>query len=488
MVFGLIQRKQSSDVVVVTRVSKRPRAVVVIFGHIGITLPEISKYARVYHNQQCSTICATAPLLSLASNNVEVIGSVATTACREAARLIRMADLAEMGMGRVPVLIHVLGNGGAQVLEQLENRIREVIPASEFDKLLQPESIKASLSKEVSSRLLLKSTSSRVLIQFESVVDQQLPLEGSTGSLNTSTSISEASDEAEHDLKLREQIRAISRNIEFPKAKMEETLDKKGSTTSGFWPEGFRIPQCGNTDIEDNALPLRKVYPPPKAQGRRKRSCPLVERVDIERSGLSFLGTPQYNADDRAYSRDIKLFESRLAIGCVVFDSGPYFASMEKEMAAVDQLVSNPALKLLTQSALFGAYGMQSWTRFSYLGSEESSDGFGRASQFMNSMKNLHLSNQHAFIFSLADKICGREEMVELARSHGQLGIKTLYLELEESQHLQHLNQHKDRYQEFIGMVLDELDVCTVREHENVSSWFAKDGQHIADTFKTIET
>jgi hypothetical protein len=528
MVFGLFEKgddqtqQQASDCLMVTSVTKRPRAIVVIFGHLGASVDQMSMYAQLYHDYKCSTICATAPVLSLASNDTTTLGEVAITACRETARLIRMAEMSEMGFGRVPVVVHVLGNGGALVLEELEQRILEVVSKAELLDMMatQATTTKAprrNMMKSISARaLMVKSGSARCLVKTPLVKSTSAPpakVKGSMRSLLTATSLSDDEDDpaqwpvgnSEGSLKL---------------AFVPENLDALIGTSSNAMvcakpvamdmvcvcsphplecssrdPPVFRTPPHrqahGSPVRHSSATPMHISVLPQfpmtssnplhrrlQRRRRRKLTSPNVKRIDMERTGLVFSATPRYNSEDRAYHLDMKLFASRLALGSLVFDSGPYFPSVENELAALDVLLSgqNPATKLLAQSAIVGSHGWNGITRWSWGLQDPSKDtDLTRADQFSRSMKDMFLTKRHAFIFSQADKICDCEQVKSLIDHHKKNGIKVIEMELVASCHLQHRKRRCDKYSEFVEQVLNSLEGRMSIAQESMSEWFDSD-------------
>jgi hypothetical protein len=174
----------------------------------------------------------------------------------------------------------------------------------------------------------------------------------------------------------------------------------------------------------------------------------------------------------------MKLFASRLALGSLVFDSGPYFPSVENELAALDVLLSgqNPATKLLAQSAIVGSHGWNGITRWSWGLQDPSKDtDLTRADQFSRSMKDMFLTKRHAFIFSQADKICDCEQVKSLIDHHKKNGIKVIEMELVASCHLQHRKRRCDKYSEFVEQVLNSLEGRMSIAQESMSEWFDSD-------------
>lgn len=484
MVFTLLGRwkdysTQSSDYLLVTSVAKRPQAIVVIFGHIGTNFQQIKKYAEIYHRRNCSTICATAPILSLASHDESIIGDIAITACRETARLVRMGELSEMGYGNVPIVVHVLGNGGCQVLEEMEKRIFETISKPDLEILLQTPASSGVATPSLS--FCVKSSSTR-----------SLTTTSSTRSLSTTSPPSIKQKSVKKNIHLYENSELTKDFSKMIRSKHNKTKSASSSITQGcvdVAPSSIISLQCTpelketSHDYNLNLSQAVAMTKTPSMQEhrrlRRRRTDLQVKRVDVERVGADNLTTPRYNLDERAYKRDIETFSSRLALGCIVFDSAPYFPSVEKETAAAEMLLSSHAMKLFVRTAMLGSYGIQGLNHFNYLGSlpTDESDGLtelSRPNQFWARMKNLRLSKRHAFIYSDADRICdenGIKKIIECHRAN-KVEIVTETV-IDGSRHLGHRSWHGKEYAEFVGKVIDSLDGYKLPvEEENISDWF----------------
>lgn len=132
-----LHRKVGSDVAV-TSITRRPRAIVVILGE------KIDHYTELYHSLQCSTISVE-----------HAVGEWALTVSRETARLVRVAQLSEMGMGHVPVMIHIMGSGGRGLVKELERQVRLVLDADDIPTgLPPPRSSTKTLNMNASTRSL----------------------------------------------------------------------------------------------------------------------------------------------------------------------------------------------------------------------------------------------------------------------------------------------------------------------------------------------
>lgn len=381
------QEANSSSCVTVNVVQRRPRAVVVVLGHMGQDKSSIARYTKLYHAQECSTVAVSSPVLAYAVNDTTTLGENVITAIRESARLVRMGEWSEMGFGRVPVLLHVLGNG-AQLLEEMERRLREVVSPEQLEamKVCETAPFHACMSKMQSTRSL------------------------------TNTAISDGSDSEDGG---------------------SQTVQPKRQWFAKLLPSTLSE----------------------KRRRRRKRKAPVVERVDWERS-KSNKCVPRYNPDEAAYQRDLHLFASHLVLGTIVFDSGPYFPSVNRELEAASRLLDGPT-KLLAQSAIVGAQGVHGLNYFSSFGYypstlKENYKG-GRPEQFWKNMENLQLTTRFAFIYSQADPVCSHQKITELIAYHLHRGHAVTECSLVATGHLEHRTRRVDLYKEFVDRVLDTL-------------------------------
>ena len=133
---------------------RRPRAVVVLLGWLGARERYLDKYAKVWQERDCTTISV------ITSMWVTMTGigrySVAEDVIREVDKIGRAAEMSEAGWGNLPVILHVFSNGGAFVLQSIEElltRRRTVCPSSNIT-----ESV-----KERKLRHICESFSNRVL-------------------------------------------------------------------------------------------------------------------------------------------------------------------------------------------------------------------------------------------------------------------------------------------------------------------------------------
>eukprot|EP00546_Thalassionema_frauenfeldii_P007235 CAMPEP_0178931004 /NCGR_PEP_ID=MMETSP0786-20121207/21642_1 /TAXON_ID=186022 /ORGANISM="Thalassionema frauenfeldii, Strain CCMP 1798" /LENGTH=403 /DNA_ID=CAMNT_0020607779 /DNA_START=197 /DNA_END=1408 /DNA_ORIENTATION=+ len=401
-----------------------------------------------------------------------------------------MGELSEMGYGNVPIVVHALGNGGCQVLEEMEKRIFETISKPDLEILLQTPA--SSGVATPSLNYCIKSSSTRSLTTTSSIRSLSTRSPPSIKQKSVKKNIHMSKDDEIQLSHLYENSELTKDFSKMIRSKHNKTKSPGSSTTQGCVdaaPSSIISLQCTpelketSHDYKVNSSQAAAMAKTPSMQEhrrlRRRRTDLQVKRVDVERVGADNLATPRYNFDERAYKRDIETFSSRLALGCIVFDSAPYFPSLEKETAAAEMLLSSHAMKLLVRTAVLGSYGIQGLNHFNYLGylPTDESDGLAelsRPNQFWARMKNLRLSKRHAFIYSDADRICdenGIKKIIECHRAN-EIEIVTETV-IDGSPHLGHRSWRDKEYAEFVGKVIDSLDGYKLPvEEENMSDWF----------------
>jgi hypothetical protein len=244
---------------------------------MGAEIGQLESYSKLWHDRNCSTVVVTAPILALASDDATTLGEVAITACREAARLIRLGEWSEMGYGKIPIIVHVLSHGGCQLLEEMEKRVREVV-AEENSPV---ESDESSSRPQSSMPAFRKMTSTKSF------------------TLSTASTDTYESDEEDHD---DDATQPTPQNLLIPTTR-ERVRAARERPRLGL---GYRLPN--NTKTSQ----LLRRRP-------RSKKSPRVTRVDVERSAFKFSSIPTYNLEDRAYQMDMELFASRLALGTFHF-------------------------------------------------------------------------------------------------------------------------------------------------------------------------
>jgi Eukaryotic protein of unknown function (DUF829) len=96
-----------------------PRAVALILGHLGATRESLQGYSQLYYSNEeyCSVVTATSPVRRFLLNQ----------SVRPTARLVlQQAHAAIQNTpDSVPIVVHVLSNGGAFLLEEKEQILLE---------------------------------------------------------------------------------------------------------------------------------------------------------------------------------------------------------------------------------------------------------------------------------------------------------------------------------------------------------------------------
>jgi hypothetical protein len=133
--------RQADCDLAVTSITRRPRAIVVMVGE------DLDHYAELYHTLECSTIAVE----TMTSAPEYEPTDVAISVLRETARLIRMAQLSEMGMGNVPVMLHVIGNSAVTIIEEMERQVEVVLNEASNIVCPHPSSASRTLFKNMNA-------------------------------------------------------------------------------------------------------------------------------------------------------------------------------------------------------------------------------------------------------------------------------------------------------------------------------------------------
>jgi Eukaryotic protein of unknown function (DUF829) len=459
MVFGLLRGKGSlaaSDQLFVTSIRRRPEAVVVVLGWMGATEQEVQEYATLYHELQCSTVCATSPTMSLAAHDSTTLGELAIAAIRETGRLVRMGEWSEMERGHVPIIIHVLSHGGAQLLEELERRLREVV-SSESLELMKD----APVNKSLGGRPMLSSGST--------VTTSTRSISSSTASITTDgifrTMISSMSQIT---------TRIPSLTMSCTSQNTEDFSDDENQSTT-------RPPLTKECQMQQSISIVGTSSP---SQLRcRKQQSPLVKRFDLERN-LCQNKEQTYNSDDIAYQRDMQTFASRLALGAIVFDSAPSFPSFRRGVLAAETVLkSDLVMKIAAYSAIAiqqGMHGILHLSSGKFLSTTGQTVEVGRPEQFWRNLEELSLTKRHAFIHGTENKVCDPSMIKELAKLQSDRGMSVVECQLRGTGHLEHKRCHVDQYSDFLSQVL--ISVCPKYLKEE------NEEEKLSDEEKTLET
>ena len=259
---------KASDIAV-TSIARRPRAIVIVLGWMGAKLDEVSKYTALYQSLQCSTISTTAPILAVTLNDGATLGEWAVAVGREAARLVRMAQMSEMGAGYVPILIHIMGYGGIRLVDELERRIRQTVSK---DIAILQQSVSCPSRSAVSPVHQVSSKSIRSLI----------------------TNATEPLSDEDDDENSESWAPNSSGDSLAQSSPTKDTLCRKQPTIL-------------TVNLSESRL------------RRRVKRSPTVNRVDMARNGLNL--NHSCNPDDRACQRDLELFASHMSM--MLWDMGP---------------------------------------------------------------------------------------------------------------------------------------------------------------------
>jgi Eukaryotic protein of unknown function (DUF829) len=100
-----------------TSIREKPRAVAIVLGHLGCTAESLAEYGRLYEERNCTVITAVSPVLRFVLN-----WNLRATACEI---LDQAAAVLQDTSSDVPLLIHSFSNGGAFLLEEMEQQLQQ---------------------------------------------------------------------------------------------------------------------------------------------------------------------------------------------------------------------------------------------------------------------------------------------------------------------------------------------------------------------------
>eukprot|EP00978_Attheya_sp_CCMP212_P015333 scaffold39564_cov50-Attheya_sp.AAC.2 len=402
------KKSDASAHVSVLSTARRPKAVVILFGWLGAKSKEMEVYAKLYHERECSTVMATAATMSILLKDDAVLGELAVTACREAARLVRQGDMTDIGVGNyIPVLVHAFSNGGAFLVEALERRINQVVtwvPADSDEPT--PPSTPSALRGSRQSRS------------------------------RTPQPVHSAPSDRRHN----------SRGSSLPATKHD---------FSGTRPVFNRA--------------LSNTVGSPKFNKRRRQKSPMVQRNDLIRTAFNAPAPmqPRYNPDERAYSRDVFLVATRLRLGYLIFDSGPCKVSLHSGLGAARHALKNPLSRTAAQSAFVASHSYRNLmgalrpkpasSDFKQIeGSKQEANVANKGALFWHNMEELTLCPRIAYVYSTADTVCNYKRVELLIKSQAKRGIKVRKWKFNNTGHLQHMKKRTEEYQDMIENLLDQ--------------------------------
>ena len=460
---GIFARKDpsASEYVSVTSIARRPVAIVVLLGWMGASEKELQEYGSLYHDLQCSTVCATAPTMSLAIHDTTTLGELAITAIRETCRLVRRGEWSEMACGHVPILLHVLSHGGALLLEEMERRIREVVASTAFD-IMSDEYSTFSFG----GRPMTTSTSTVPLTSSETIATSGASIANENPHLVSKGKCSHLAlvgkpvipSAARFTLSTRSLTSSSVSSLEDP---TDDDLIRPG-----------RDPLLKLSLIQQPGPILAQSQSPRRR--RRKRRPPVVKRFDKERN-TTLKEEPAYNSDEHAYRRDMQLFASRLAVGAIVFDSAPFFPSLQQELLAAEICMgSDVIMKIAVQSAITSQQSLHRMLQYSSIGNFTSTTNeiieASRQEQFWRNMQELSLTKRHGYVYGDSDKVCDPWTIKYLIFLQRGRGINVSECRVRDSKHLEHKRRRHDLYTEFLAEILDS--VChTMIGQETDDEW-----------------
>lgn len=447
---GLFARRDpsASEYIVVTSIARRPVAIVVLLGWMGASEKDLQEYASIYHGLQCSTVCATAPTMSLAFHDSTTLGELAITAIRETSRLVRMGEWSEMACGHVPILLHVLSHGGAQLLEEMERRIREVVSSTAFDFMSDEHSSCSS-----GGRPMTMSTSTVILTKSQTLVTSGV------STANEEPHVVSKGKCTHLTLAGQPVISSASKLTLSTRSLTSSSVSSLEEPTDDYLIHPGRGPLLKLSLIQQ---PLSILAQSQRARlRRRKRRPPVVKRFDKERN-TTRKEEPIYNSDEQAYPRDIQLFASRLAVGAIVFDSAPFFPSLQQELLAAEVCLGSDAImKVAVQSAITSQQSLHRLLQFSSIGNFTSTTNeiieASRQEQFWRNMQDLSLTKRHGYVYGDADKVCDPWRIKELIFLQRGRGISVSECRIRGSRHLEHKRRRQDLYSEFLVEILDSV-------------------------------
>jgi len=405
------RKRPASREIDVTSIQRRPRAVVILYGWLGAEYNTLKKYAQIYQDRGCCTVCATAPPLALLSGSRSYLREVAIASCREASMLIRKGEMSEMGFGSVPLVIHAFSNGGAFLLSEVNDIVAEdgEVITSTDDFSEENENERGRDIRIVSEVPSWSNKSQRNLMSWS--VSGDATAAGDQPAMN-----------------------------DLPSASTDDTED---------------LHKSGSYDLP--SPPSISPRPTTRSWGS-KRKCPRVKRTDSERKILCMKEAkrPHYNSEQRAYRQDMALVASRLRLGTLIFDSGPCFVTLSSGLQAARHGVRNPFLRAASSLALIGGYTV----------SKLLCSRVGLFGTFWNNMMNNSLTPRQAYIYSDADAVCDSEKLGELIKyREATMGNDVSVLKFTDSPHVMHMRYHRHQYESFVEKQLDAV-AAKVEEDE----------------------
>ena len=116
----------NAEIIATSSLIARPRAAVILLGWLGARSEHLEKYTAVWNERNCNTVTVRVPGWISMMDVRMCRRRIAVQVLREVDRVVRFAEMQEAGWGKLPVLMHVLSNGGAFVCESVQELLEEV--------------------------------------------------------------------------------------------------------------------------------------------------------------------------------------------------------------------------------------------------------------------------------------------------------------------------------------------------------------------------
>jgi Eukaryotic protein of unknown function (DUF829) len=116
---------------VTSKLVENPRTVAIVLGHLGATRETLECYSQLYNTRQCSVVAATSPVQRFMLNQ----------SLQPTARLVlQQTHLAIKDTpSSVPIVVHAFSNGGAFILEQMEQILQQEDHVENNQDVQQPQ-------------------------------------------------------------------------------------------------------------------------------------------------------------------------------------------------------------------------------------------------------------------------------------------------------------------------------------------------------------
>jgi len=386
-------------------------AVVILFGWLGAEPRHLQKYANLYHERNCGTVSAIARAMPLMMRNNRSLKKIASKAAEEAVRMIRRTEISRKKT--IPVILHVFSNGGAILLEILENKISQTFAEHEQEL----ESIRDGHED----------------ISLEDLNEGQIETKSQSGAVSLSTSFF---------------------NSFTPLIKMKSIR----SVSSAEAPTNGKNEEALANDKNEEAPNSGKLV-----SSEKHRWWKLNRKENDAMSDMS-----NTSALHESFSeKDFVILGERLKIGCQIFDSAPCYPSTGIACRAVGQAITHPFQRLLVKSVHLV---ISSWRE-----NIKKRLRLRSADDFWRHFQESKVASKQVFIYSASDKITDHRKLDELVEYRKNKGILVKTLKLNDSPHVQHLRYYTAEYEGMIDHVLDTI--CTRDTNADTDWWSDSDDE-----------